>query len=71
VNIPHARKTTQDDPAEQVARRDGYKLRRLAITHHVPLVTDLPLAQVLLKSLTEYEPDGLPVEAWQDFVGVQ
>jgi carbamoyl-phosphate synthase large subunit len=39
----------------------GYKIRRLAIDHHIPLITNLQLAQVLLQCLAEIDPKDLPV----------
>ena len=45
----------------------GYKIRRLAIDHHIPLITNLQLAQVFLQCLAEIDPKDLPVyplRAW-------
>ncbi|MES2272932.1 MAG: carbamoyl-phosphate synthase (glutamine-hydrolyzing) large subunit, partial [Chlamydiota bacterium] len=46
----------------------GFKIRRLAIDHHIPLLTNLQLAQVFLQSLSEIDIDALPVrsmKSWQ------
>ncbi len=41
----------------------GYKIRRLAIDHHIPLVTNMQLAQIFLQCLTELNSDQIPVHA--------
>jgi len=40
----------------------GYKIRRLAIDHHIPLITNLQLAQIFLQCLAELNPDDLAVQ---------
>ncbi len=40
----------------------GYKIRRLAIDHHIPLITNLQLAQIFLQCLAELDPNDLPVQ---------
>ncbi len=47
---------------------DGFKIRRLAIDHHIPLITNLQIATVFLQSLIELD-ENLPVKAWNQFVG--
>lgn len=39
----------------------GFKIRRLAIDHHIPLITNLQLAQIFLQALTELDFDKLPI----------
>lgn len=46
---------------------DGYKIRRLAIDHHIPLVTNLQIAQLLLKCLSEIDPKKLLVKSWREY----
>lgn len=60
VNIP-GKKAVGD----QVT--DGFKLRRLAIDHHVPLVTNLQSAQLMLECLATLDMDSAPVKAWSEF----
>jgi len=47
----------------------GYKIRRLAIDHHIPLITNLQLAQVFLQCLAEIDPGDLliqPLSSWRN-----
>lgn len=39
----------------------GFKIRRLAIDHHIPLITNLQLAQIFLQCLAELDLDKLPI----------
>jgi carbamoyl-phosphate synthase large subunit len=61
INIPRG-----NPSSTQVT--DGFTLRRLAIDHHIPLVTNLQSAQLLLRSLAElYEAEPEP-KAYQEFM---
>jgi hypothetical protein len=44
----------------------GFKIRRLAIDHHIPLVTNPQLAQIFLQCLAEIDPAHLPVRSWKE-----
>lgn len=60
INIPrapHSKETT-----------DGYKIRRLAIDHNIPLITNLQIASTFLQSLGDIEEDTLPIKAWGDYL---
>lgn len=46
----------------------GYKIRRLAIDHHIPLITNLQLAQVFLHCLIELKIDELPVHTLKEII---
>jgi carbamoyl-phosphate synthase large subunit len=52
LNIP--RSATQPNS-------EGYKIRRLAIDHHIPLITNLQLAIVFLQCLSELDIDHRPL----------
>lgn len=41
----------------------GFKIRRLAIDHHIPLITNLQLAQVFLQCLAELDRENLPIRS--------
>lgn len=45
---------------------EGFKIRRLAIDHHVPLVTNSQLAVVMLHCLTDLDQDRLDVKSWRE-----
>lgn len=49
---------------------DGYRIRRLAIDHHIPLITNLQIALVFLQCLAEKQQDSdpLPVKSWKQFM---
>ncbi len=40
---------------------EGFKIRRLAIDHHIPLITNAQLAVVFLQCLAELNTDQLPI----------
>lgn len=46
---------------------DGFMIRRLAIDHHIPLITNLQIAELLLRALVELKPET-EVHSWQYFV---
>jgi carbamoyl-phosphate synthase large subunit len=62
INIPNGNKTL----GEQFT--DGYQLRRLAIEHQIPLITNLQLAQLMLKCLVNLNERKLSIKSWQDFM---
>lgn len=47
---------------------DGYKIRRLAIDHNIPLITNLHIAQLFLQCLTELDSKKISVKSWQEYV---
>ena len=60
INIPR-----NDIPHE---RTDGFQIRRLAIDHHIPLITNAQKAQVLLQCLIELKAVSLPVRSYREIV---
>lgn len=50
---------------------DGYTIRRLAIDHHIPLITDPHTAKLFLRCLTELDLDHLSTLSWREFVGTK
>jgi carbamoyl-phosphate synthase large subunit len=49
---------------------DGFTIRRLAIDHHLPLVTNLQSAQIILQCLIELQDKpAVAVKSWREFVG--
>lgn len=61
INIPSS--------ATGLQRTDGFVIRRLAIDHHIPLVTNAQIAQVFLQGLVTLWDKELPVDSWQSLVG--
>ncbi len=64
INIPHGSRTSSSSQTT-----DGYTLRRLAIDHSIPLITNLQSALLTLQCLAEFDISNMPVKAWQEYVG--
>jgi len=47
---------------------DGHNIRRLAVDHHIPLLTNLQTAGLLLRCLTELDTKNLPTKSWKKFI---
>ncbi len=47
---------------------DGFSIRRLAIDHHIPLITNLQSALIILQCLIELKDTTLPVRSWNEFL---
>jgi len=46
---------------------NGFIMRRLAVDHGVPLVTNLQVARLLLQCLTQLDGHTIPVVSWQEY----
>ncbi|HSX10489.1 MAG TPA: carbamoyl-phosphate synthase (glutamine-hydrolyzing) large subunit, partial [Chlamydiales bacterium] len=44
----------------------GFKIRRLAIDHHIPLITNLQLAAIFLQCLVEVDIDEIPARSLRE-----
>jgi carbamoyl-phosphate synthase large subunit len=53
---------------DSLGRPDGYFIRRSAVDHGVPLITDLQLARAVVEALRVKKPGGLKLVAWNDFL---
>lgn len=60
INIPTSHDTSQ--------LTDGFVIRRLSIDHHIPLITNLQIAQLFLHCLTEVDLQTAPVKPWKNYV---
>lgn len=47
---------------------DGYKIRRLAIDFHLPLITNLEIAAVFLRCLIEPATERIQIKSWNEYV---
>ncbi len=48
---------------------DGFLIRRMAVDHHIPLITNLQIAQIILQCLIDFK--GKPPEtilSWQEYI---
>lgn len=46
---------------------DGYKIRRQAIDVNVPLLTNVQVSKLLVRSMKKYTMDTLPIESWKKY----
>ncbi|MEO8402496.1 MAG: carbamoyl phosphate synthase large subunit, partial [Gammaproteobacteria bacterium] len=60
INIPNNQK-----PSNQT---DGFKIRRLAIDHHIALITNVQKAQIMLQCLIDLKGKPLVVRSWREIV---
>lgn len=47
---------------------DGFKIRRLAIDHHIPLITNFSIAQMFLLCLIKIDPEKIAIKSWNEYV---
>lgn len=60
INIPNTQKSGH--------QTDGFNIRRLAIDHHIPLITNVQKAQILLQCLIDLKDVALSVHSWREIV---
>lgn len=63
INIPRRHQHVSNDNVS-----DGFKIRRLAVDHHIPLITNLQIAQLTLRSLIELYDAPVHVQSWRNFI---
>lgn len=61
INIPKTLSTSNTNT-------DGFRIRRLAIDHHIPLITNFHIAQLFLQCLAELDPAKAPMKSWNEYV---
>lgn len=56
-------------PSNQMGSQltDGYTIRRMAIDHHVPLITNLQSAQIILQCILDTGNKVKSIHAWQEY----
>lgn len=62
INIPQGQPHTS-------AKTDGFAIRRLAIDHHIPLITNVKIAELILRSLLELQGRRSAVRSWNEYLG--
>jgi carbamoyl-phosphate synthase large subunit len=61
INIPTA--------AGMEKNTDGFLIRRMAVDHHIPLITNLQIAQIMLQCLIDYKgKQPQPILSWQSYI---
>lgn len=61
INIPTNRSSAD-------SKTDGFIIRRSAIDHHIPLITNIQSALIILPCLIEFKDKELPVHSWREIV---
>ena len=46
---------------------NGYKIRRAAVDHNIPLITNARLASAFIQACCELKDSEIAVKSWQDF----
>ncbi len=47
---------------------NGYRIRRAAIDHNIPLMTNARLASAFIEAFCSKDIEPLEVKSWQDYV---
>ena len=57
-------------PKNQTKREltNGYRIRRAAIDHNIPLMTNARLAKAFIEAFTEKDIEDLQIKSWQEYV---
>lgn len=46
---------------------DGYRIRRMAVDKHVPLMTNVQFAKTLVRAMGKYKCEDLKIESWEGY----
>ena len=46
---------------------NGYKIRRAAIDHNIPLITNARLAGAFIEAFCDLKPEGISIKSWQEY----
>jgi carbamoyl-phosphate synthase large subunit len=46
---------------------NGYKIRRGAIDHNIPLMTNVRLAKAFIEAFTAMSLDDVKIKSWQEY----
>ena len=46
---------------------NGYKIRRAAIDHNIPLITNARLAGAFIEAFCNLKPEGIAIKSWQEY----
>jgi len=60
INIPNHQKLN--------TQTDGYQIRRMAIDHHIALVSNAQQAQIMLQCLITQKDISLPARSWHEII---
>ena len=56
-------------PKDQTKREltNGYRIRRTAIDHNIPLFTNIRLASAFINAFCKMNPEDIQIKSWQDY----
>jgi carbamoyl-phosphate synthase large subunit len=56
-------------PNDQTKREltNGYRIRRAAIDHNIPLITNIRLASAYISAFCRMKPEDVQIKAWQEY----
>ena len=46
---------------------NGYKIRRAAIDHNIPLMTNVRLAKAFIEAFCSLKEEDIPIKSWQEY----
>ncbi|MBO7281342.1 MAG: hypothetical protein J6V00_09310, partial [Bacteroidaceae bacterium] len=46
---------------------NGYRIRRAAIDHNIPLITNARLASALIRAFCKIDVNDIPVKSWEEY----
>jgi len=46
---------------------NGYRIRRAAIDHNIPLMTNVRLAKVFIEAFCTMSENQIPIKSWQEY----
>ena len=46
---------------------NGYRIRRAAIDHNIPLITNACLASAFIRAFCKIDVNSMPVKSWDEF----
>lgn len=61
INIPRSIPQGQNEG-------DGFLLRRLAVDHHIPLITNAKIAELMLRCLVELDHQPIELKSWNEYL---
>ncbi|MDC0534606.1 carbamoyl-phosphate synthase (glutamine-hydrolyzing) large subunit [Francisellaceae bacterium] len=66
INIPRRQQHLSEEHVT-----DGFSIRRLAIDHHLPLITNLQNAELAMQSLARLHGKDISVSSWKEFMAIK
>lgn len=68
INLREKEASYADWPLVLKERSDGYRMRRAAADHNIPLITNLQLAKLLIRAISKKTMQDLLVNPWHSYI---